>query len=402
MLRYENNDCKKEEMKVLIYTANINGNGAVDRLAFDLACEISSKGIDTSILSHYRDALVLDSKLKVEANLAGINSIHCLRVPLFPNIIDVISSLFRLRNLIKNQGFNCVEVSGFGPSFLTAFGLFGLKIKVLIGIHAIFTTDQYSGFKYFIWKFILKVSKNISFYAVSKAAAVAWADYSGISSNRINIIHNSINKIFYDLPKNSENNRRFLNNLIGSSNDEICILFVGRLLLSKGVDTIYNALSPHLVLNEMHLIFVGQVEQCEGPKDARFIRGIIDEANNSPWRSRVHFLGQRIDIAKLMHGADLIVHPARREAFGLVLAEALAVGTPVIGTNVGGIPEVLEGTDSIIIFPDDEKGLLNSVISVIKRSKEESISSQIKGQLRANAFKPEIRATSIMNYLCEN
>jgi len=56
----------------------------------------------------------------------------------------------------------------------------------------------------------------------------------------------------------------------------------------------------------------------------------------------VHFLGERADVPAILRGADLLVHNAAVEPFGLVILEAMASGTPVIAAAVGGVPEIIE------------------------------------------------------------
>ena len=82
----------------------------------------------------------------------------------------------------------------------------------------------------------------------------------------------------------------------------------------------------------------------------------------------------------------LMVHPARIEGFGLVLAEAMAARLPVVASNVEGIPEVLADTDSIMVPPNEPELLRQAVLRTLNRTPEEATEAIEKGRRRAKAF----------------
>ncbi|NMC42636.1 MAG: glycosyltransferase family 4 protein [candidate division Zixibacteria bacterium] len=66
---------------------------------------------------------------------------------------------------------------------------------------------------------------------------------------------------------------------------------------------------------------------------------------------------------RLIAEADIMVMPSRRESFGVAAVEAAACGVPVIATNVGGIPEVVEdGVSGVLVPPDDCRALTNAIL----------------------------------------
>ena len=68
----------------------------------------------------------------------------------------------------------------------------------------------------------------------------------------------------------------------------------------------------------------------------------------------VHFLGKQDQVYHLLSEADLFLLPSQLESFGLAALEAMACEVPVIATNVGGIPEVIEhGVDGFLVEPQD-------------------------------------------------
>lgn len=76
---------------------------------------------------------------------------------------------------------------------------------------------------------------------------------------------------------------------------------------------------------------------------------------------RVFFTGHLTDVAPLYALADVIVMPSRWEGFGLVLAEAMAAGRPLVTTAVGPIPEVVGKGSALMIQPDSPADLAAAV-----------------------------------------
>jgi glycosyltransferase involved in cell wall biosynthesis len=84
---------------------------------------------------------------------------------------------------------------------------------------------------------------------------------------------------------------------------------------------------------------------------------------------RVHFLGHRNDVPKLMMAVDAMVHPSiDPEPFGRTLVEAMLAGVPVIATNAGAAPDILEGGRAgTLIPPNDPAALARAIAAVLER-----------------------------------
>jgi glycosyltransferase involved in cell wall biosynthesis len=82
---------------------------------------------------------------------------------------------------------------------------------------------------------------------------------------------------------------------------------------------------------------------------------------------RTEFLGLRDDVDELLRRSDLFVHPAIwGEAFGLTITEAMASGCPVVASNVGGIPELIEdGITGLLVPPADDEALRKAIARLI-------------------------------------
>ena len=93
-------------------------------------------------------------------------------------------------------------------------------------------------------------------------------------------------------------------------------------------------------------------------------------AGESGLAGRVHFLGFRSDMPNIYPALDILVNAARREAFGLVVTEAMACAKPVIGTQSGGIPEIITHGKDGFLFPVRDAQKLAELLLGLVRSPE--------------------------------
>jgi glycosyltransferase involved in cell wall biosynthesis len=126
------------------------------------------------------------------------------------------------------------------------------------------------------------------------------------------------------------------------------ILFVGRFDRQKGVDVLLRAVSE--LKDQVFACIVGDsvVDNLPVASDAENVRlcGWL-----SPAQLEAYY-----------QSADVVVIPSRWEGFGLVAAEAMRAGLPVIASNVGGLTEIVDdGVTGILIPTDDEKVLVQTL-----------------------------------------
>jgi glycosyltransferase involved in cell wall biosynthesis len=101
---------------------------------------------------------------------------------------------------------------------------------------------------------------------------------------------------------------------------------------------------------------------------------------------RVRFLGHRRDVPKLMKAVDVMVHPSiDPEPFGRTLVEAMLSGVPVIATNTGAAPDILEGGKAGTLVPPNDAAALGRAISAVL-ARPETLDGQLAyASLRAQA-----------------
>jgi N-acetyl-alpha-D-glucosaminyl L-malate synthase BshA len=91
------------------------------------------------------------------------------------------------------------------------------------------------------------------------------------------------------------------------------------------------------------------------------------EARELGVEKRVFFLGKIETVAPLLSAADLFLLPTQSESFGLSALEALASGVPVVGTNAGGLPEVVrDGETGALCAVGDVDGMAAAAIDILR------------------------------------
>ncbi len=140
------------------------------------------------------------------------------------------------------------------------------------------------------------------------------------------------------------------------------ILLSGRVSPGKGHDLLLPAWSDLADTFPLHhIVLAGNLDQ----KPA-FVRNLRQTAATPSLANRVHFLGFRSDVPRLVRAADVQVVPSRNEAFGLVVIEAMALGTPVLGSASGAIPAILDGgTYGSLFQPGDPASLAAALRTIL-------------------------------------
>jgi len=125
---------------------------------------------------------------------------------------------------------------------------------------------------------------------------------------------------------------------------------VSRLDPVKGVRFLIQALTR---LGGVHLAIAG-----DGPERAA-LEALAERLGVA---GRVHWLGQRGDVQRLLLAFDLFVQPSLHEGLPNTVLEAMAAGLPVVATGVGGTPEaVVDGVTGLLVRPGDPEPLARAI-----------------------------------------
>ncbi|MFH8468212.1 glycogen synthase [Streptomyces sp. NPDC017991] len=184
--------------------------------------------------------------------------------------------------------------------------------------------------------------------------------YPSLDPARVHIVHNGIDTSLYRPDHGTDVLER-----LGLDTSRPYVLFVGRITRQKGV--------PHLLRAVRDIDPAAQVVLCAGAPDTPEIdqefRVLFEELSRV--REGVHWIPQmlpRPEVIQLLTHAAVFVCPSVYEPLGIVNLEAMACGTPVVASRVGGIPEVVEdGETGVLVSVDEdfETGLAQALDSVL-------------------------------------
>ena len=227
---------------------------------------------------------------------------------------------FKLANEIKKRKISLVHTHNMGPL------LYGTLASKLVGIPMINTRHgrENKSCHSLIWDF------NKYIVAISNDAKKELLSCNKINTNKVNVIYNGIDIEKYSADKkNNISSKKSL----GVQDSDIVIGTVARLSEEKDQITLIDAFSKINSQVRIKLVIAG-----DGPCKQK-LQDHVEKLNLS---EKVMFLGFRNDIPNILKALDIFVLSSLTEGISLTLLEAMAANLPIVATDVGGNPEVVE------------------------------------------------------------
>jgi alpha-maltose-1-phosphate synthase len=182
--------------------------------------------------------------------------------------------------------------------------------------------------------------------------------YPRVPADRVHVIHNGIDAVQYAPDRGRDVLDRY-----GIEPGRPSVAFVGRVTRQKGLQVLLRAaerLAPE-----------AQLVLCAGQADTPELQATVSEMVDHlrATRSGVVWLPgmlEKPEVIQILSNAAVFACPSLYEPLGIVNLEAMACGTAVVASAVGGIPEVVaDGTTGLLVPPDDERALADAINALI-------------------------------------
>ncbi len=339
-------------MKIALVCNNLSSGGA-EKLVHDMAIEIKKRDISVDVILTTRFLGVYDKELREK----GINIIYLNKGN--KNTIYRFYNIFKLVKILKK--YDVVHIHVFPVQLWGSIASFFLpkKIKFITTEHS--TNNRRRNIR--IFKIIDRImySNYNNIVAITHKVEKNLKEWIG-NDFKINIIENGIDLKRFSCAKNKEFD--FFEDF--DKNKEKILIMVSRFVPAKNQNTLINSLN---YLPNTRLLLVGEGELIEESKE------LVNKLNLD---KRVKFLGFRKDVPELLKYADLIVQSSNWEGLSLSMIEAMASGTPLIGSKVEGIMDLIE-KEELLFENGNEKELAEKAKALLEN---EELYKSMSGYLK--------------------
>lgn len=354
--------------------------GGIGKYTFNLAHGLEKIGQDVSVIttSKKRSDHYLDGSINVYRIKTSKSILYSPQIFPFKAYREII-------RLIKKNNLDVVEAPlTFGDGLV--FSLIKLR-PFVVSLHtpSFIMSKIYniSGLSYSRWQMLEKTLLENADRILCNTSINAnlIANRYKVDYSKMRIVPHGISIEKYHFSNHGLKGKK------GLSGKKI-VLFVGRLEKRKGVDLLLKAI-PDVVrqIPNVVFVFIG-ADTKTSPAGGSYRQYILEQSKVNCFQSHICLIGwvSEEELIEFYFSCDVFVAPSIYESFGLVYLEAMACGKPVIGTDIGGIPEVVNKNKTGLLIPlGNKQALIDSLVDLlIDEKKRELIGKTARQEVEEN------------------
>ncbi len=341
---------------VLLSCPHLSGTGGVQLVIRDLVHHLEENGRHV----HFIDASPL-ARLRLEEGTNGLgrHSFYCpmpavvkdsslLSVLVFLACWPV--PLVHIARVMTQKRIDVINGHYAAPYYIhLVIAARLLRVPFVLSVHGA-DIDAYAGetwaYRWFL-RLVMRGAHRI--VACSAAMARQTSEVFPTVRDKVTYVHNGLSPADYPQAP------------VAPALPHPFLLCVCRHVHKKGVDTLLSAFAiASREVPALSLVLVGSGPLLDAHRALARTLGI---------EPRVHFIGDvaHTDVPAFLAASTLCVVPSRAEPFGLVILEAALYQKAIVGTRVGGIPEILtDGIDGLLVSPDDPTAMAARIVRLLR------------------------------------
>lgn len=272
--------------------------------------------------------------------------------PSLASLVGVLSAARRLA--LQARSYELIYANSQKAFVVASFAGFLSRRPVIWHLRDILSEEHFSRTNI---KLVVQLANWLVARVIANSQATADAFVrSGGRKDKVRVVHNGIDATPFSANEPVAVTQRAA---LGIGSAPLVGAF-SRLSQWKGQHVLLDALSS---LPGVHAIFVGEALFGE----ESYADELRKRADRLGVRNRVHFLGFREDIPRLMCMVDVVAHTSvSPEPFGRVIVEGMLAGRPVIASRAGGAMEIIrDGVTGVLVEPNDGSALAAAIISLL-------------------------------------
>lgn len=340
--------------------------GGSETQCFQISEELVKMGDQVTIVTKKWDRNSLN-----EENFKQGFKVNRLGIPGNGRFRDYLTGVNLFFWLIKNRDrYNIVYVNGglannFGSTAILAGKLLSKHVigKVATPGELFFSGPHALSPKKFVHPLIklrLFIAKKADYYTAHTVEVEKELNELGIGKSRVKKITNSVDQDFFK-PFSKVQDKINLRKVLGLPQDKIMILYCGRLVKRKGLTYLFEAWKRIAEENSNSvLVILGS-----GKSQPDSVEGDLREKVTKEDLKNIYFVGEKEkeEVVKYLKAADIFVYPSiHPEGTALSILEAMSCELAVLGTDVGGIREMVENNvNGILVEKENTEGLFGAL-----------------------------------------